>query len=721
MNVIDYRVDAEGIATIVFDMCERPMNVLNRASIAQFEENVERAVQNPQVRGVIVTATRSDFVVGADLDELRDVQSEEQAMAAAGQLARLLRRMETSGKPFVAAINGTALGGGLEICLACHHRIAADVPKAKFGFPEVTLGILPGAGGTQRLPRLIGIVKALPFLLEGRQIDVDAAKAAGLVDEVVPPSELQASAKQWLLGAHPEAAVQSWDRAGYAVASGNGLDDAVCQAVEAARTRIRAPRLHPAPKEILDCVQQGCSVSIDAGLSLELQALGRLAVSSTAKNLIRTTFYAIKETNALVGRPQGHDRRIFRKLGVLGGGMMGAGIAHVGAVAGMAVVLIDTSAELAEAGKARAVAPLAKQVAAGRMSAQEMAVVVGRITATDDFSQLSDVDMVIEAVFEDRAIKADVTRRAEAVLPVDAVYASNTTTLPISGLAKASSRPTQFVGLHFFSPVERMPLVEVIRGHETSDQTIAQAMDFVKQLRKTPILVEDGRGFYTSRVFGTYIHEGMALLAEGVDPACIERAGVDAGMPVGPLALSDELSIGLLNKIMRQTQEDLGDDYVEQPDDAVLITMSETLGRQGRKNGAGFYDYQSTGAKTLWPGLSDHFPLSVTQLSDEEVRQRLMFIQSIEAARCLEEGIVGMRDADVGSILGWSFPAALGGVVGQIDTVGLKQFVSTCDEFERRVGPRYASPRLLRDRLAAGEPLRVVSEVQHNETQQEAS
>lgn len=719
--MIDYRVDADGISTIVFDMRERPMNVLNRASIAQFEEAVERAIQDPQVRGVIVTATRADFVAGADLDELRDVQSEEQAMAAAGQLARLLRRMETSGKPFVAAINGTALGGGFEICLACHHRIAANVPKARFGLPEVTLGILPGAGGTQRLPRLIGIVRALPFLLEGRQVDVASARAAGLVDEVVPTSELWASAKRWLLNAQPEAAVQPWDRAGYAVPGGDVADEAVRQAISVARQRTRAPDLHPAPEAILVCVQQGCSGAIDAGLSLELQALGRLAVSSAAKNLIRTLFYEVKETNALAGRPQGYVRRSFRKLGVLGGGMMGAGIANVGAVAGLEVVLIDTTPELAEAGKARALAPLVKQVAAGRMSTEALAAYAGRIMATDDFSQLADADIVIEAVFEDRAIKAEVTRRAEAMLPADVVYASNTTTLPITSLAQASVRPGQFVGLHFFSPVDRMPLVEVIRGRQTSDQTIAQAMDFVRQLRKTPILVEDGRAFYTSRVFGTYIHEGLALLAEGVEPVRIERAGVDAGMPVGPLALVDELSIGLLNKIMRQTREDLGEDYVEQPDDAVLITMSETLGRQGRKNGAGFYDYHANGAKTLWPGLSDHFPLSVKQPSDEEVRQRLMFIQSIEAARCLEEGIVGMRDADVGSVLGWSFPAALGGVVGQIDTVGLKRFVAVCDDFVQRVGPRYAPPRLLRERLAAGGPLRVPAEVQPAETQQVAS
>jgi len=717
MKLIDYQVDADGIATIVFDMRERPMNVLNRTSIAQFEESVERAIGDSKVRGAIVTATRTDFVAGADLDELRDVENSEQAMAAAGGLARMLRRMETSGKPFVAAINGTALGGGLEICLACHHRIAADEPKARFGLPEVTLGILPGAGGTQRLPRLIGIVKALPFLLEGRQVDVAAAKAAGVVDDVVPTADLLASAKRWLLNATPESAVQPWDCAGFLVPGGDASDETVRQAISLARQRTRAPDLHPAPEEILACVQQGCSSAIDAGLSLELQALGRMAMSSTSKNLIRTMFYAVKETNALAGRPQGHARRTFKKLGVLGGGMMGAGIANVGAVAGLEVVLIDTTPELAAAGKARALAPLEKQAAAGRLSSESLASLTARIVATDDFSLLADADIVIEAVFEDRAIKAEVTRRAEAVLPSDVLYASNTTTLPITSLAQASVRPGQFVGLHFFSPVDRMPLVEVIRGRQTSDQTIAQAMDFVRQLRKTPILVEDGRAFYTSRVFGTYIHEGMALLAEGVDPACIERAGVDAGMPVGPLALVDELSIGLLNKIMRQTQEDLGEDYVEQPDDDVLITMSETLGRQGRKNGAGFYDYHPSGVKNLWPGLSDHFPLMVGQPSDEEVRQRLMFIQSIEAARCLEEGIVGMRDADVGSILGWSFPAALGGVVGQIDTVGLNRFVAICDDFVRRVGMRYAPPKLLRERLAAGEPLSMANEVRPNEKQ----
>lgn len=706
--MIDYLIADDGIATIAFNVADRPMNVLNDSSISSFSEAVERAVSDPSVKGVIVTSVRPEFVVGADLEVLRDVTDPIEVMEQAGRLSRLLRRIETSGKPFVAAINGTALGGGFEICLACHRRIAATFPKTRLGLPEVTLGLLPGAGGTQRLPRMIGLEKAMPFLLEGRQVDVDVAAKAGLVDEVVPQDELLKRARAWLLHEGAHAVVQPWDCKGFKLPGGDVQSPAGRQLFMAASAGVRAKTagLYPAPVAILTCLHDGCHGGFDAGLAVELRQFAKLAVSPEAQNMIRTLFYAMGEANKLAGRPAGFEKRIYRKVGVLGAGMMGSGIAHVSAVAGLEVVLVDTTVEAAEKGRAQTLASLKKKVAGGRMESSELAAIAARIVATDDFSQLAGVDIVVEAVFEDRAIKADVTRRAEAVLPPDAIFATNTSTLPITGLAEASSRPEQFVGLHFFSPVERMPLVEVINGKQTSKKTLAHAMDFVKQIRKTPIVVNDGRAFYTSRVFGTYVYEGMALLADGVAPALIERAGTNAGMPIGPLALMDEISTQLMHKVMRQTQDDLGSAYVEQPQDKVLIRMVETLGRMGRKSGAGFYDYFEDGSKRLWHGLAEEFPLAGEQPTEEEVRQRLMFIQSIEAARCLEQNIVGARDADVGSILGWGFPAALGGVVSQIDTVGLERFIAVCDVLAQRHGPRFLSPAILRDRLADGGRLR---------------
>jgi 3-hydroxyacyl-CoA dehydrogenase / enoyl-CoA hydratase / 3-hydroxybutyryl-CoA epimerase len=422
--------------------------------------------------------------------------------------------------------------------------------------------------------------------------------------------------------------------------------------------------------------------------------------------MIRTLFYAIGDANKLIGRPDAVPVQAYRKVGVLGAGMMGAGIAHVSAEAGLDVILIDQSLEAAEKGKSYSAKLLEKQVQQGRLTADKRDAILARITPTTGYNKLKDADIVIEAVFEDRAVKGQVMRAAESVLPPSAILASNTSTLPITGLAEASQRPANFVGLHFFSPVDRMPLVEVIRGHQTSEATIARAMDFVKRIRKTPIVVNDGRAFYTSRVFGTYVYEGMALLNDGVHPALIERAGTNAGMPVGPLALMDEVSLELMHKVMRQTEADLGAAYKAPPQDPVLIKMVEQLNRLGRKSGGGFYDYAADGTKCLWPELVRHFPRAIDQPSVDEVQKRLMYIQSIEASRCLAENIVGARDADVGSILGWGFPAALGGVVSQVDTIGIARFVAECDRMAQLYGSRFLPPQNLRDRAALGELLR---------------
>ena len=705
--MIELGID-DGIATIIWNVADRPMNVLNDASIAAFESAVRKVIADQALKGVIISSSRPEFVVGADLDTLRGVSDPAQAMKIAGRLSSLFREIERAGKPFVAAINGSALGGGYEICLACHYRLTADNPKTQIGLPEVTLGLLPGAGGTQRLPRMIGLKNALPMLMEGRKVGVAKAKEMGLVDEVVPADGLMARARQWLLTDGAANIVKPWDKKGFRLPGGNVQSPPSWQLFMGAAAAVRGKTagLYPAPAAIMESVYDGCHVDIDTGLKIENRQFARLAVSPQAQNMIRTLFYAIGDANKLIGRPGAVPVQAYRKVGVLGAGMMGAGIAHVSAEAGLDVILIDQSLEAAKKGKSYSAKLLEKQVQQGRLTADKRDAILATITPTTGYDKLKDADIVIEAVFEDRAVKGQVTRAAESVLPPSAIFASNTSTLPITGLAEASQRPANFVGLHFFSPADRMPLVEVIRGHQTSEATIARAMDFVKRIRKTPIVVNDGRAFYTSRVFGTYVYEGMALLNDGVHPAMIERAGTNAGMPVGPLALMDEVSLELMHKVMRQTEADLGAAYKAPPQDPVLIKMVEQLNRLGRKSGGGFYDYAADGSKRLWPELVRHFPRAIDQPSVDEVQKRLMYIQSIEASRCLAENIVGARDADVGSILGWGFPAVLGGVVSQVDTIGIARFVAECDRMAQLYGSRFLPPQNLRDRAALGELLR---------------
>lgn len=702
--MIDYQIDADGIVTLTIHVADRPMNVLNHASIAAFDAAVKKAIADPAAKGVIVTSSRPEFVAGGDLDLIRNIKTAEESFAAGGPFSQTLRALETSGKPFVAAINGTALGGGLEICLACHRRIVADDPKIQLGVPEVTLGLLPGAGGTQRLPRMIGIKTALPYLLEGRKANPAKALEAGIVDEVVPAAQLLERARAWLLAEGAKAVVKPWDSKNFKFPGGTPQSPGPTQVFFAAGGALLAKTqgLYPAPEAILACVYDGCQVDIDTGLRIEQRQFARLATSQATKNMIRTLFYDMGEANRLADRPKDVPVRKFNKVAVLGAGMMGAGLAHVSALAGLEVVLLDTTLESAEKGKAYGAKILDAQVAKGRLAQDKRDATLARVKVTTDYAELASCDMVIEAVFEDRNVKAEVTRRAEAAMSADAIFASNTSTLPITGLAAVSSRPAQFVGLHFFSPVEKMPLVEVIRGAQTSEATIAQALDFVKRIRKTPIVVNDCPAFYANRAFGMYPYEAMTLLGEGVNPALIENAGRMAGMPMPPLALIDEFSVELLYKALKQARIDQGAAYLAQPQDAVMEVMVDKLGRLGRKVGQGFYEYPATGGKRLWPGLAEHFPLASEQPTLDEVRDRLMYAQSLEAARCVAEGIVSGRDADVGSLLGWGFPSVLGGVLGQIDTVGPARFVAACDAMASRHGDRFAVPTALRELAASG-------------------
>ncbi len=703
--MIDFEVDGDGIAVITWNMAKKPMNVLNEESIGAFFAAVEKAVADDAVKGVVVASAKKDFVAGADLDSIFDVTDPAALFPRHMEMQNRFRGIEKAGKPFVAAINGTALGGGLEIALACHYRIAADNPKAQIGLPEVTLGLLPGAGGTQRLPRMIGVQAALPLLLEGKRLSPKEAHGFGIVEKLVAPGELLAEAKAWLKQAKPDDSVKPWDRKTFKIPGGKPTEGRNRDAFTAGNAMLRARTYgnYPAAVNIMSCVYEGCTIDIDGGLRVESRYFINCLQTAEAHNMVRF-FHSMTKAKNLAARPKDVPPSTYTKVGILGAGMMGAGIAYATAMSGIEVVLLDTDQDHAEKGKAYSAGLLEKRVGRGKMSAEERDAVLGRITPTTDYAALAGCEMVIEAVFEDRRIKADVTAKAEAVIGADAIFASNTSTLPITGLAEASARPESFIGLHFFSPVDKMPLVEIIMGKATSQTALARAMDYVKAIRKTPIVVNDSRGFYTSRVFGTYVNEGLALLAEGVAPALIENAGRMAGMPVGPLAVADEVSLELVSKIRKQTRADLGDAYRGHPGDAVVDRMVDELGRLGKKAGKGFYDYPEGGRKRLWPDLAQHFPPAATQPDVEEVKKRLMFVQSVETARCMEEEVVtDPRHADVGAVFGWGFSPSRGGTISQIQSVGLPVFVSECDRLAQAYGPRFTPPKLLRDMAASGE------------------
>ncbi|AHI63475.1 3-hydroxyacyl-CoA dehydrogenase NAD-binding domain-containing protein [Burkholderia thailandensis] len=703
--MIDYTLDDDGIAALSWNLPGRSQNVLNGESCAAFFAAASRALQDAAVKGILVTSAKPDFIAGGDLEWLQASDDAETLFARTCELHRALRALETGGKPVAIAMPGSALGGGLEIALAGHYRVAADNPKARFGLPEVTLGLLPGGGGTQRLPRLVGIQASLPLLLEGKRLKAADALAAGILHAVVPAGGEIAAARAWLLDASRRTATQPWDAKGFRIPGGALTHPSVQQVFMAANALARQKTYgnYPAVASILSCVYEGLLTDLDTGLKTEARYFVKAVLSPQAKAMIRTLFFGMNEANKLAARPAGVPTQRYRKIGVLGAGMMGAGIAYVSAKAGLDVVLIDTSEEAAGRGKDYSRKLVDKQVQRGRLTREKADALLAKIVPTTDYARLDGAELVIEAVFEDRAIKADVTRRSETVLAPDALFASNTSTLPITGLAQASARPANFIGLHFFSPVDKMPLVEVIVGRDTSEATLARALDYVKTIGMTPIVVNDSRGFYTSRVFSTYVLEGLAMLAEGVAPALIENAGLLAGMPVGPLALTDEVSSELIHKITKQTRADLGDAYVARPGEDVAARMVE-LGRLGRKAGLGYYDYPANGGKkALWPGLAREFPVAAEQPDVAALIERLVTVQAVETARCLEERVLTTaRDADVGAILGWGFPAFRGGPVSYIHGVGVDAFVATCDRLAARYGARFAAPGLLREMAAQG-------------------
>lgn len=707
--MITYTLD-QNVAILTWEMTSSPMNVLNDESIPQFEAALQRAFADESVKGIIVTSAKPEFVAGADLKMILRNNDKDPAemLNVSSELNRLFRTIETSGKPTVAAINGTALGGGYEICLACHHRVALNNPKTVIGLVEVTIGLLPGGGGTQRLPRMIGIQAALPLMLEGKKVGVQEAKTLGMVDDIAEsPAELMAKAHAWINeNPHP---VKPWDtidrktgkivgRDDFKVPGGNVQSKVGVQTFSAGTAMLMAKTKgnYPAPLAIMACVYEGLQVNIDRSLAIEGRYFVQIATSKVAKSMIQTMFLGLNEANKGASRPKTIPRTDVKKLGVLGAGLMGAGIAYVSAMAGIEVVLKDVSREAAEKGKDYTRKLLQKSIERGSLSPAKQDGILDLIKPIDTTQDLAGCDLIIEAVFENRDLKAQVTHEAEPMLAEGGVFASNTSTLPIGGLAQASLKPENFIGIHFFSPVDKMMLVEIIVGKQTSDYALAVAMDYVRKIRKTPIVVNDARGFYTSRCFGTYSAEGIELLKEGVNPVLIENGGKDAGMPVGPLAVTDEVGIDLVYKI---AQQGINDGIVTEDDTRYQVANQFVkLGRTGKKNRAGFYDYSVDGSKKVWLGLTDLFPRADQQPTLEEVKTRLLYRQAIEAVRCFEENVVRTKlDADLGSILGWGFPAYTGGALSFVDFVGVNTFVTTCDRLASQYGERFQSTERLRE------------------------
>jgi 3-hydroxyacyl-CoA dehydrogenase / enoyl-CoA hydratase / 3-hydroxybutyryl-CoA epimerase len=720
MDNFRIETDTHGIALIWFDVRKRSMNTITPEVMDELPGLMERIVSDEAIKGVVFASGKTNsFCAGADLGTQRDaigggaMPSDEELRASferAFRLNRLLRKLETCGKPVAMAIEAVALGGGLEIALAGHYRVASTHPKVKLGFPEATLGLLPGGGGTQRLARLIGPQKALPHLLDGKPLSAVQALGAGFIHAVVEPGETVAAAKVWVRDNGDP--VQPWDQKGYSIPGGGPYTPAGSPAfvLGAAMLRKQTFGNYPALQNILQCVYEGVQVPMDAGLRIETRYFLRTRQTVQARAMIRTQFHSMQALGRGALRPPDIPVRDILKIGVLGAGMMGAGIAYVQAAAGIETVLIDTSMEAAEKGKASCAKIIEKAVTRGEMNAARGAEMLARIVPTTDYSLFDGCDMVVEAVFEDRELKADVTRKAEARLKEDAVFASNTSTLPITGLAEASARPANFIGIHFFSPVDRMALVEIIMGEKTTQETLAKAMDYAAKIRKTPIVVKDNRGFYTSRCFGTYTAEGLELFAEGVAPAIIDNVGRATGMPRGPLELYDDVALDLVMKVRRQARQDLGDRFEPRVGDAILETMVNDHDRHGRKNGRGFYDYPPDGSpKTLWPGLSSIADVKIAVADAgviEEIRTRLLYRQAVEAARCFDEGVItDPRAADVGAVLGWGFAKWTGGPLSLIDGVGVGAFVTTCDRLAAKYGPRFSPPQLLRDLAAAGETI----------------
>ncbi|MFJ6616793.1 3-hydroxyacyl-CoA dehydrogenase NAD-binding domain-containing protein [Kitasatospora sp. NPDC091335] len=716
-TTIRWEQDQDGVVTLVLDDPTQSVNTMNEAFTADFEAVVERLANlGDALRGVVVTSGKKTFFAGGDLRILSAARPEDAGTVFEKSLRikRALRTLETLGKPVVAALNGSALGGGLEIALACHHRIALDTPAGRFGLPEVTLGLLPGGGGVVRTVRLFGITDALlKFLLQGRQYRPAQALEHGLVHELADtPEELTARARAWI-EANP-AAVQPWDVKGYKIPGGTSATPAFAANLPAFPANLRkqlngAP--YPAPRNILAAAVESAQVDVDTAMTVEARYFTELACGQTSKNMIQALFFDMQAVNSGAGRPKDVEKRLVRKVAVLGAGMMGAGIAYTCAKAGIEVVLKDVSAEAAERGKAYSAGLLDKAVERGRSTVAKRDELLARITPTAEVADLAGCDAVIEAVFENTELKHKVFQEIEDVVGPDALLCSNTSTLPIGLLAEGVRRQDDFIGLHFFSPVDKMRLVEIIRGPRTGAGALARAFDLVRQIDRTPIVVNDSRGFFTSRVIGQFLNEGVAMVGEGIHPASVEQAAAQAGYPAKVLSLMDELTLTLPRKIRdeyRRSVEAVGGTWTPHPADAVVDRMVDEFGRPGRSGGAGFYEYGEDGARgRLWPGLLEHFSGAPAdgcgEVPFEDLKERMLFSEALDSVRCLEEGVLtSVADANVGSILGIGFPAWTGGVFQYINGYegGPAGFVARARELAAAYGERFAPPALL-ERVAA--------------------
>ncbi len=715
MTDFTMKTDADGVAVITWDVPGKSMNVMSRESMLVLNDLIDAALADDAVKGIVITSGKKDFAGGMDLNTLATIRAEagdEPAKALfdftmAGH--HMLRKIERAGmddknkggKPIAAALPGTALGIGLELPLACHRIFAADNPKAKIGLPEIMVGIFPGAGGTTRLVRKMGAMAASPLLLEGKLNDPKKAKAAGVIDEVV--DDPVAAAKDWVLS-EPKI-VKPWDEKGYKMPGGAPYHPAGFMTFVGASAMVngKTKGVYPAAKALLSAVYEGALVPFDTALKIEARWFTHVLMNPSSANMIRSLFINKEALEKGANRPDVPDQKV-KKVGVLGAGMMGAGITLVSAMAGMEVVLLDQSAEAAEKGKAYTADYMDKGIARKKATEEKKAATLDLITATDDYAALEGCDLIIEAVFEDMGVKAEVTKKVLEVVGDDCIFASNTSTLPITELAKASDTPEQFIGIHFFSPVEKMMLVEIIKGRETGDRAVAKALDYVRQIRKTPIVVNDERFFYANRCIIPYINEGIRMVKEGVAPALIENAAKLVGMPLGPLQLTDETSIDLGVKIAKATKAAMGDAYPNEEVDEVLFWMADE-GRLGRKSNAGFYAYDEKGKRQgLWEGLGEKYAPSSEQPDLTEVQHRLLFAQVLEAVRALEEGVLeDIREGDVGAILGWGFAPWSGGPFGWLDMLGAAYAAERCDQLAETHGERFACPALLREMAEKGQ------------------
>lgn len=713
-NQVHYTIDDKNIAIISFDVPNKSMNVLTEEGINQFEAHILSAISDKKIVGIIITSGKKDFLGGVDLAMLgslcdpysrtpKEVRAEK-GFALIMRVHKLLRNLETCDKPVACAITGTCMGGGFEIALACHYRVASDKETAQLGLPESKIGLLPGFGGTQRLPRLIGIQASAEALLQGKSYNPQKLQTMGVLHAVVPEKKLLDTAKKWILSATPDDAKQPWDKKGFKIPEGGVYTPNGYQMMAAgiAMTRDSTKGLYKAQDHILSAVYEGLQVPFEQAMHIEVRHFVHLMTDGQAFNMIRTLFLNKQALEKGARRPKEVPVTHFKKIAVVGAGMMGAGISYVAAKAGIKVLLLDTSLENAEKGKNHAIKICDDLLKKKKLNEKTKKKLLDNIIPETNFDTLKGIDLVIEAVFEDTKVKADIFAKIEKAVGNKCIIASNTSTLPIDDLAETLTFKRNFIGIHFFSPVDKMPLVEIIMGNKTGERALAKALDFVKMIKKTPIVVNDSRFFYANRCIIPYIEEAHRMVTEGISPALIENAAVILGFPLGALQLNDEVSLTLSDRIQQMTKIALGKNYETSPAENLIKVMLK-LGRTGKNAGKGFYDYNGK-EKTLFQGISDYFPRAEVQPTLETVQKRLLNIQLIEAIKAVEEKVItDIRDADVGAIFGWGFCPWSGGPLSMIDTIGTGDFLRECEKMARQFGNRFKPPKLLREMGKGGE------------------